>query len=313
MQDPHRGNKQDKKRIEAAVKRSRNGWFGQIASILRKEKLDEDTWDNLEELLIGGDVGVKTSYQLLENLRIRARNENAKSKADILAILKQDMTKTLDSVNSNKSFIPEGKPTVILMVGVNGAGKTTNIAKMANLYKNAGQRVILGAADTFRAAAIDQLQIWGDKIGIDVIAHQYGADPGAVAYDTIQAAKARQIDVILIDTAGRLHTKFNLMQELEKIKKILDSQNVNSLKVLVTIDATTGQNGLFQAKAFIDSVACDGVLLSKTDSSSKGGIVFSIASELNLPILYMGTGENLDDIVPFDSEGYVQGLFEDLD
>ena len=249
MQDPHRGNKQDKKRIEAAVKRSRNGWFGQIASILRKEKLDEDTWDNLEELLIGGDVGVKTSYQLLENLRIRARNENAKSKADILAILKQDMTKTLDSVNSNKSFIPEGKPTVILMVGVNGAGKTTNIAKMANLYKNAGQRVILGAADTFRAAAIDQLQIWGDKIGIDVIAHQYGADPGAVAYDTIQAAKARQIDVILIDTAGRLHTKFNLMQELEKIKKILDSQNVNSLKVLVTIDATTGQNGLFQANS----------------------------------------------------------------
>ncbi len=302
---------EEKEKIVQAVQKSRQIWFGKMATLFSQPSLDDATWDELEELLISADVGVATTMKLLETLKTRISEERLTEPAEVMEALKEEMVYLVDFEDANETLEAPEKPLVILMVGVNGAGKTTSIAKLTQLYQRSGKTVILGAADTFCAAAIEQLQVWAERIGVDVIAHQSGADPGAVAFDTIQAAKARGTDVVIIDTAGRLHTKFNLMEELKKIQRIMERQGVGSHRVLVTIDATTGQNGLIQARAFTEAVDCEGIFLAKVDSSSKGGIVFGIADELDLPILFIGTGEKAEDVATFQPQEFVDGLFSD--
>ena len=301
----------DKEKTAKAVQKSRQTWFGKMATLFSQPSLDDGTWDELEELLISADVGVATTMKLLETLKTRISEEKLTEPAEVMEALKDDMVYLIEFEDASETLEASEKPLVILMVGVNGAGKTTSIAKLSQLYLDSGKTVLLGAADTFRAAAIEQLQVWAERIGVDVIAHQSGADPGAVAFDTIQAAKARGTDVVIIDTAGRLHTKFNLMEELKKIQRIMERQGVGSHRVLVTIDATTGQNGLIQARAFTEAVDCEGIFLAKVDSSSKGGIVFGIADELDLPILFIGTGEKAEDVATFQPQEFVDGLFSD--
>ena len=294
---------------DRAIEKTRDTWFRPLASLFGRSSLSEDLWDELEELLILADVGAGTAQRLLEGLRERVRADNVTEPQEALGLLKQEMVGIVTPGAEGAADFDE-YPLVALVVGVNGAGKTTSIAKLANLYLDAGKSVVLGAADTFRAAAIDQLQTWGRRLGVDVIAHRPGADPGAVAFDTLQAAKARGADVAIIDTAGRLHTKTNLMEEVKKVRRVLARQNGGiSQRVLLTLDATTGQNGLLQARAFVDALRCDGVFLAKLDGTAKGGVILPVAHELKLPILYVGTGEGLTDIAAFDPEEFVEALF----
>lgn len=308
-----RSNPQDEAKTAQAAAKSRQTFFGRMSGIFRRARIDDALWDELEELLISADVGVETTFKLMDTLREGVRQQRISDPQQALDLLKDEMTALIDFDAVEDALSVPQKPLIILMVGVNGAGKTTSIAKLAKLYADAGQTVLVGAADTFRAAAIDQLQVWGERLDIDVIAHRQGADPGAVAFDALQAARSRKSDVVIIDTAGRLHTKFNLMEELKKIQRILARQGAESQRVLLTIDATTGQNGLFQARAFAEAVECEGVFLAKLDSSSKGGIVFAIADELDIPVLFIGTGEQPQDIAHFQPRQFVQSLFADAE
>ncbi|MDA1188864.1 MAG: signal recognition particle-docking protein FtsY [Chloroflexi bacterium] len=294
-----------------AVTKTRETWFSQVTSLFKSSALNDDLWDQLEELLILADVGVATTLKLLDGLKTRVKEQKLSTPEQALGALKDEMVALLSASQAVKDNDGAAPPIVLLVVGVNGSGKTTSIAKLANLYKESGKSVILGAADTFRAAAIDQLQVWGSRIGVDVIAHTQGADPGAVAFDTFQAAKARGSDVVIIDTAGRLHTKSNLMEEIKKVQRVLTRQEAGTQRVLLVLDSTTGQNGLHQARAFTEAVHCDGVMLSKLDGTAKGGIVLAVADELKLPVLYIGTGEQLDDIASFDARSFVGALFGD--
>lgn len=301
---------QSTNKIENSVKRTRESWFNKIAGIFNRSKVESETWEELEELLILADVGTTTTSVLLESVRQRAREEKVESGAEVREILKQEMVKLL-TVKNDISDILDGinNTTVLLVVGVNGSGKTTNIAKLACAVKNQDGQVLLAAADTFRAAAIDQLKYWADKVGVQVVAHQPGADPGAVVFDAIQAAVNRNIRLVIADTAGRLHTKFNLMEELKKIKRVIDKSQAEQ-KILLVIDATTGQNGLIQAKQFSEAVGIDGIFLAKLDGTAKGGIVLAICDQLKIPIMYIGTGENLDDMAPFSAEAFVEAIFK---
>ncbi|MBM3172306.1 MAG: signal recognition particle-docking protein FtsY [Chloroflexi bacterium] len=294
-------------KTEQGVKRSRESWFSKISRLFELSSVEEGTWEELEELLIAADVGVATTEELIQRTRKHARDQKLKEGSQVRAALKAEMVSLL-KVNGNRNFLFSDSRQVIIVVGVNGSGKTTSIAKLAYALNKKGKRVILGAADTFRAAAIDQLKHWGQKIGIDVVAHQPGGDPGAVVYDTLQAAQNRQADVAIIDTAGRLHTKFNLMEELKKLKRVADKYDINR-ETLLVMDATTGQNGLAQARHFTETTGVSGIFLSKLDGTAKGGIVLAICQELKLPILFIGTGEQLDDMAPFDAEGFVEAIF----
>ena len=299
-----------KQKTATAVERTRTEWFGQVASLFRGARLDDGLWEQLEELLIGADVGVGPTMNLLDRLKERVRQERISRSEEALELLKQEILAVLTLDDADRRLDVEGGPLVILTVGVNGAGKTTSVAKLAQVYRDEGKEVLLGAADTFRAAAIDQLQIWGGRVGVDVIAHQPGADPGAVAFDTLEAARARGADVVIIDMAGRLHTKVNLMEELRKVQRVLSRQGAaDTQRVLLVIDATTGQNGLIQARAFTEAIECDGVFLAKLDGTAKGGVVVAIADELNLPVLFIGTGEQPEDIAAFDPGHFVDALF----
>lgn len=300
--------KHDSIKTEKAISKTRRTWFTHITSLLQKDNLDEESWLELEELLISADVGVQTSDKLLQRLRERIKLKQSLESNPPLDILKTELVEIL-SLDCNANLKPDEFPLILLVIGVNGVGKTTSIIKLANLYKQEGKKVVLGAADTFRAAAIEQLQTWAHKLQIDVIAHKTGADPGAVAFDTLQAAKSRHADVVIIDTAGRIHTKTNLMEEIKKIHRTISRLSINqSLKIILTLDATTGQNGLFQARAFTESVGCHGVFLTKLDGTAKGGIVLAITDELKLPILYIGTGEHPDDIATFNPKQFVEQL-----
>lgn len=280
--------------------------FGQIASMLGATEITDETFEELEALLIKADLGVNTSEDILEALWERERKEGLTRASELRAILRQELRKRLEAP---PAIDLPARPTVILIVGVNGSGKTTSIAKLGKYFTDQGKRVLLGAADTYRAAAVDQLQVWAERVNLPVIAGQPNADPGAVAYDTIQAAMARGMDVAIIDTAGRLHTRFNLMEELKKVYRVVGKAMPGAPHhVWLVMDATTGQNALQQARAFKEAVNVTGVILAKLDSSARGGMAFAIQDELKLPIYFAGLGEGVSDLEPFDPDAFVEGI-----
>ena len=285
--------------------------FGRVNDILEADEITDEVWDELEDTLISGDVGVTTTERLLATLRERVEVEHLERGSELRAALKEELALLLGEPES--LIVSETSPiSVYLVVGVNGVGKTTSIAKLANLLKRDKHRVMLAAGDTFRAAAAEQIKTWGERIGTPVISHQYGADPGAVVFDAMQAAQARGADVLIVDTAGRLHTKFNLMEELKKMMRVLQKYDAEAPhEVLLVIDATTGQNGFLQAKQFVQDAGVSGVILTKLDGTARGGIAFAVASELGLPIKFIGTGESVKDIAPFDADAFVDALFEE--
>ena len=307
-----RNRQEDIKATEQAVKPSRERWFGRIVGLLRSPRLDDSVWDEIEEILISSDVGVETSLRIIDTLKEQVKSGQLDSPDAVTEALKRALTEDLASSRDESTAAPEENstgPYVILMVGVNGVGKTTSIAKLAHHFTQSGRKVMLGAADTFRAAAAEQLEILGERVGVDVIRHASGADPGAVAYDAYQAGRARGVDVLIIDTAGRLHTKSNLMEELRKIHRVIRRLDPSAPhEVILTLDATTGHNGLAQAKSFREAVDCTGIFLAKLDGTARGGIVLAIKQELEVPILFIGTGEGLSDMAPFDAEDFVDAL-----
>lgn len=295
-----------------AVKPTRDRWFGRILNVLRSSKLDNALWEELEEILISSDVGVETSLNIIEELKSTVKEKNLESGEDVFESLKKSLAASMEHENAESLWLDETGitgPYVILMVGVNGVGKTTSIAKLAHHFTQGGKKVILGAGDTFRAAAAEQLEILGKQIGVDVISHEPGGDPGAVAFDAYQAAKARDADVLIIDTAGRLHTKSNLMEELQKVHRVITRLEPTAPhQVILTLDATTGHNGLAQAKSFKETVDCTGIFLAKLDGTARGGIVLAIKQELQVPILFIGTGEGISDFAPFDTQDFLESL-----
>jgi fused signal recognition particle receptor len=297
-------------KIKGSLTRTRNSVFGQITGLFGASQIDDKLWDDLEALLIQADVGVETTLELIEKVRQRVKQEGITQPIEVQKILEEEMRSLLEGYKPSE-IDKDRLLTVILVVGVNGSGKTTNIAKLAAYYRQRGKNVVLAAADTFRAAAIDQLKIWGERADCPVVAHQPNADPGAVVFDAIKSAQARKADIMIIDTAGRLHTKYNLMKELEKLRGIAQKQvHAAPHETLLVLDATTGQNALAQARHFKDSVDITGVVLAKLDGTAKGGVVFSIGKELGVPVRFVGTGEGLEDLIPFDAQAFVEGLFE---
>lgn len=286
--------------------------FGQMSAAFEEaDDITDELWDELEETLITSDVGVQTTERLMETLRERVKAEDLKRGSELRDALKEELEILLGDPEP-LVFSDTSPISVFLVVGVNGVGKTTSIAKVANQLKKQKRRVLLAAGDTFRAAATEQLRTWGERIGVQVVAHQHGADPAAVVYDAMEAAQARGTDVLIVDTAGRLHTKYNLMEELKKIVRVLQKYDPEAPhEVLLVIDATTGQNGFMQAKQFVQDAGVSGVILTKLDGTARGGIAFAIAAELGLPIKYVGTGERVNDIAPFNAQEFVDALFNE--
>jgi fused signal recognition particle receptor len=288
------------------LSRTSKAAFGQIASILGTSEITPETWDDLEALLLQADLGLETTSSVLDSLKATARAEGFTRANELSSALRRDLRSRL--VNPPGVSFP-AKPTVILVVGVNGSGKTTTLAKLAARFTGEGKKILLGAADTFRAAAVDQLQVWGDRLGVEVVAGAFESDPGAVAFNSVQAGIARGADVIMIDTAGRLHTRFNLMEELKKVNRVVGKALPGAPhEAWLVLDATIGQNALQQARSFKDAVNVTGVILSKLDSSARGGMAFAIQRELGLPILFAGLGEKPEDLQPFDPDAFVDGI-----
>lgn len=293
-------------RWREGLSRTSKAAFGQIATILGTTEITAETWDDLEALLIQADLGIETTASILDSLKRLARTEGFVRAQELHSALKQELRSRLVTP---PSLILESKPTILLIVGVNGSGKTTTIAKLASRFVGGGKTVLLGAADTFRAAAVDQLQVWGDRLKVDVIAGAPESDPGAVAFNAVQAGVARSVDIVMIDTAGRLHTRFNLMEELKKVNRVIGKAMTGAPhNVWLVLDATTGQNALQQARSFKEAVNVTGVILSKLDSSARGGMAFAIQRELGLPILFAGLGEKPEDLTPFDPDAFVDGI-----
>jgi fused signal recognition particle receptor len=291
--------------LDEGLERTRSGFMARLRGVIANDPAGP-SWDEVEETLISGDVGAELAMNIVDMARLRQDPGGA------LASVRTELASRL--VARDLAWVPEpsvdGGPAVVLIVGVNGTGKTTTIGKLASRYAASGRTVILAAGDTFRAAAVDQLRIWADRAGAQVVAHAPGADPGAVVYDALDAAVARGADIVIADTAGRLHTKSNLMDELTKIRRVIDKRLPGAkAETLFVLDATTGQNGLAQAKAFHDAVGLTGVVLTKLDSTAKGGIVFAIENTLRIPVRYVGVGEQVGDLLPFDPDGFVAALF----
>ena len=298
-------------RFKQGLSKTQSSLVGRVDSLLHgRTVIDEDLVEELEEILITADLGMKTTQLLITSLE-QSRSRGELKTADQVRELLMAELQNLLQFESKALDVDSAAPFVIMVIGVNGVGKTTTIGKLANQYVQSGKKVILGAGDTFRAAAAEQLQIWGDRAGVDVIAHTEGADPSAVAFDAAKAAVARKADILLLDTAGRLHTKVNLMEELKKIRRVLDREIPGAPhEVLLVLDATTGQNALTQAKLFNEAVPLDGIALTKLDGTAKGGIVVAIAAELQVPVRFIGIGEQLEDLRPFDPEMFISVLFD---
>ncbi len=304
-----------KKKVEKGVEKTRSGLIGKIGkAIAGKDTVDAEVLDDLEEILITADVGVKTTIEIIDRIEARVARDKYVSSVELQAILQEEVTGLLKDTSPDRpaDFQAEfpAKPHIVLIVGVNGVGKTTTIGKLAHLYKLAGKKVVIGAADTFRAAAVDQLKIWSERADVPIIEQGQNADPAAVAFDTVSAAKARGAAVALVDTAGRLHNKKALMNELAKIKRVMGKVVDGAPhEVLLVLDASTGQNAMQQAKAFTSFVDITGLILTKLDGTAKGGIVIGVSNELEAPVKYIGVGEQIDDLQVFDRELYVESLF----
>ncbi len=283
--------------------------------IFAKGKIDEEFLIQLEEILITSDVGVETAQRIIESIKRKTKEKKYESQEELNELVRSEITNALVKNTSNGidpfEFPPHTKPYVIMVVGVNGVGKTTTIGKLAYNYKSAGKKVLIGAADTFRAAANEQLEVWAQRAGVEIIQQLHGSDPAAVAFDTVQAAKARGADVVIIDTAGRLHTKTNLMEELKKIKRVITKVSPDAPhEVILVLDATTGQNAIQQAKLFNEMVGLTGLVITKLDGTAKGGVIFAVSNTLKVPVRFIGVGEKIDDLQPFDAEKFVEALFE---
>jgi fused signal recognition particle receptor len=299
--------------LKERLTKTRQGLLRRIDRLLSgRQVIDAELFDDLEEVLIGSDLGVQTTTAIMEDLQKAVADQRLRQPVEIRAHLKQSLLDILHVTSQDLCTEVVHPPVVILMVGVNGVGKTTTIAKLAYQLKHQGKGVLLAAADTFRAAAIEQLQEWADRVGVEVIKHGAGADPAAVVYDSIQAAKARRVDVLIIDTAGRLHTKVNLMEECKKIKRVIAREHEGAPhEVLLVLDATVGQNGVAQAKQFHEVLGLTGLIITKLDGTAKGGIVVSIVNELKIPVKLIGVGEKLPDLQPFDPTTFTEALFDD--
>ncbi len=297
------------KKINMGLKKTRDSMAGAIDSVLRGHtEIDDEFYDELEEILIMGDVGVVTAARITESLRERVRKKNLRSPDAVRGAIKEIVAEMLEG-GQEMNLVTV--PTMILVIGVNGVGKTTTIGKMAAMYREQGKKVIIGAADTFRAAAIEQLEIWSRRAGVEMIKHKEGADPAAVVFDTISAGKARDSDIIIIDTAGRLHNKKNLMDELSKIYRVIDRElPYSDREVLLVLDATTGQNAVNQAREFKNIAEITGIILTKLDGTARGGVVLAIKNDLDVPVKFVGVGEKIDDLQPFDPAAFAHGLFD---
>ena len=295
-------------KIKDGLKKTREGVFSKITRIISgKRKIDEDLLEELEEILIAGDVGVDATLNVIDHIRDRVKKDRYETSEELDQLIKDEVSQLLEAPEFAE---PEQKPVIILVVGVNGTGKTTSIAKLAYKLKEQGKSVLLAAGDTFRAAAIEQLSIWGDRIGCDVIKHQQNSDPAAVVFDAVTAAKARNADYLIIDTAGRLHTKSNLMTELEKIVRVIQRQVPEAPhEVILVLDAGNGQNALNQAREFVKSANVNSIFLTKLDGTAKGGVVLSIRNVLGIPVKYIGLGEKMTDMEYFNPKEFVEGLF----
>lgn len=289
------------------LERTRKQTFGRISTLLGTSDISTDTWDDLEAALIQADMGLETTQSVIESLQSVVQKEGLTKAAELQEKLRAELINRLDPPPAE--LFPSVQPIIILLVGVNGSGKTTTAAKLGKRFSNEGKKVLFAAADTYRAAAVDQLQVWADRLNLPVISGQTGGDPGAVAYDAVESAKARGSDLVLIDTAGRLHTRFNLMEELKKVHRVVGKALPGAPHgVWLVLDATTGQNALQQARSFNQTAAVTGVILAKLDSSARGGMAFAIQRELHVPILFAGLGEQPDDLQPFDRNEFVDGI-----
>ena len=305
--------KEKKESLDKGLKKSNESFFNKISkAIVGKSKVDDQVLDDLEEILISSDVGVKTTLKIIDQIEKRVANDKFLNSDELDLILKEEIIKIIcDSEQNNFLSINREKPHVILVVGVNGVGKTTSIGKMANYYKSIGLKVMVGAADTFRAAAIDQLQVWSDRVGVELIKQKMGSDPASVAFDTLESAIKKNIDIVLIDTAGRLHNKANLMNELSKIKRVLQKKNINAPhEVLLVIDGSTGQNAFEQAKQFTNVTEITSLAVTKLDGTAKGGVVLGISDQFNIPIKFIGIGEGVEDLQIFDKKEFVDSFFK---
>jgi fused signal recognition particle receptor len=303
-------------KFKEGLTKTRDNFSSKVNELVaRYRKVDEEFFEELEEILIQADVGFDTVMQLIDELKMEVKRKNIQDSKDIQSVISEKLVEIYKDADetSTEINIQENALTVILFVGVNGVGKTTTIGKLAHKYKSEGKTVLLAAGDTFRAGAIEQLEVWGDRVGVEVIKQAAGSDPAAVMFDAVHSAKARNADILLCDTAGRLQNKVNLMKELEKVKKVIEREVPGAPhEVLLVLDATTGQNALIQAKTFKEATNVSGIVLSKLDGTAKGGIVLAIRNELKIPVKLVGLGEKMDDLQEFDAEKYVYGLFSEL-
>lgn len=302
---------QEKEELKESLQKTKSGLLDKISrAIAGKSKVDDDVLDELEAALISADVGVETTIQIIERLQKRVKEQKYLNINELHQILQDEIVQMLVTPKS-EIITSSARPYVIMVVGVNGVGKTTTIGKLANMFKQAGYSVLLGAADTFRAAAIDQLKIWAERVGVPVISQQQGADPASVAFDTLQSAKSKNIDVVIIDTAGRLHNKVNLMNELSKVRNVMQKIIPDAPhEVILVLDATTGQNAFEQCKQFTNATKVNAIALTKLDGTAKGGVAIGLSHQFNIPIKYIGTGEKITDIQLFDPKKYIQSIFE---
>jgi len=298
-------------RLKDGLKKTKEGFVNRVSNIFTgRTNIDDELFEELEEVLIQADVGVKTTFTLIEKLKEDIEEEDITEPEELMEYFQKELQSLLQ--NDEGGFKFDKDLNIIMVVGVNGAGKTTTIAKIAGRHKEEGKKVMLAAGDTFRAGAIEQLQIWGDRLGVNVISQQEGSDAAAVAYDAVQSAKAKNVDLLIVDTAGRLHTQTNLMEELKKVRRVIDREagKINAgLEVLLVLDATTGQNAISQAKLFNEAVDVDGIALTKLDGTAKGGIVIAVKNELQIPIKLIGVGEAAEDLQNFDPEEFIEALF----